>query len=103
MATLYTHQASNVRKTWALMTGFLVAIVAIGYAASWYMGNPALIYIAFGFAILMNIGSYWFSDKLVLSMTGARPATKAEAPELYNVVENLSITAGLPMPKVYIV
>lgn len=103
MATLYTQQASNVRKTWALMTGFLVAIVAIGYAASWYMGNPALIYVAFAFALLMNIGSYWFSDKLVLSMTGARPATKEEAPELYNVVENLSITAGLPMPKVYIV
>lgn len=103
MATIYTQQASNVRKTWALMTGFLVAIVAIGYAASWYMGNPALIYVAFAFALLMNIGSYWFSDKLVLSMTGARPATKQEAPELYNVVENLAITAGLPMPKVYIV
>jgi len=103
MATLYTQQASNVRKTWFLMTSFLVAIVAIGYAAAWYMGNPALIYIAFGFALLMNIGSYWFSDKLVLRMTGARPATKEEAPELYNIVENLSITAGLPMPKVYIV
>jgi heat shock protein HtpX len=103
MATLYTHQASNVRKTWFLMTAFLVGIVTIGYAASWYMGNPALIYIAFGFALLMNIGSYWFSDKLVLRMTGARPATKEEARELYNVVENLSITAGLPMPKVYIV
>lgn len=103
MATLYTQQATNVRKTWLLMTGFLVAIIAIGYVASWYMGNPAIIYIAFVFALLMNVGSYWFSDKLVLKMTGARPATKAEAPELYNIVENLSIAAGLPMPKVYIV
>jgi heat shock protein HtpX len=51
----------------------------------------------------MNVGSYWFSDKLVLKMTAARPATKAEFPELYNIVENLSITAGLPMPKVYVV
>ncbi len=103
MATLYTQQSSNVRKTWMLMTGFLVAIVAIGYAASWYTGNPSIIYIAFFFALLMNVGSYWFSDKLVLSMTGAKPVTKAEAPELYNIVENLSITAGLPMPKVYLV
>lgn len=103
MATLYTQQASNVRKTWLLMTGFLVAIIAIGYAVSWYMGNPAIMYIAFIFALFMNVGSYWFSDKLVLRMTGARPATKEEAPELYNIVENLSIAAGLPMPKVYIV
>lgn len=103
MATLYTQKSSNVRKTWLLMTGFLVAVVAIGYAASWYVGNPALVYVAFGFAIFMNIWSYWYSDTVVIKMTGARPATKEEAPELYNVVENLAITAGLPMPKVYIV
>lgn len=102
MATLYTQQSSNVRKTWMLMTGFLVAIVAIGYAASWYLGDPSIIYIAFFFALAMNIGSYWFSDKLVLRMTGAKPVSKAEAPELYNIVENLSIAAGLPMPKVYL-
>lgn len=102
MATLYTQQASNVRKTWMLMTGFLVGIVAIGYAASWYLGDPSIIYIAFFFALAMNIGSYWFSDKLVLRMTGAKPVSKEEAPELYNIVENLSITAGLPMPKVYL-
>jgi heat shock protein HtpX len=103
MATLYTQQASNVRKTWLLMTGFLVAVVAIGYAVSWYVGNPAIVYAAFGFAIFMNIWSYWYSDTVVIKMTGARPATKEEAPVLYNVVENLAITAGLPMPKVYIV
>lgn len=51
----------------------------------------------------MNIWSYWYSDTVVIKMTGARPATREEAPELYNVVENLAITAGLPMPKVYIV
>lgn len=103
MATLYTQKSSNVRKTWLLMTGFLVAVVAIGYAASWYVGNPALVYVAFAFAIFMNIWSYWYSDTVVIKMTGARPATREEAPELYNVVENLAITAGLPMPKVYIV
>lgn len=84
------------------MTGFLTAVIAIGYAAAWYLNNPLIVYIAVIFALGMNVYSYWFSDRLVLRMTGAKPVTKAEAPELYNIVENLAITAGLPMPKVYI-
>lgn len=103
MATLYTHQTANKWKTVMLMTVFLVLVIAIGYGASWYLGNPIILYAAVAFALLMNIGSYWFSDKIVLRMTGARQVTKQEAPDLYNIVENLSITAGLPMPKVYIV
>lgn len=103
MATLYTQQATNVRKTWFLMTGFFLAIIAIGYAVSWYLGNTTILYVAVIFALGMNFYSYWFSDTLVLKMTGARPATLEEAPELYRIVENLSITAGLPMPKVYLV
>lgn len=102
MATIYTQQDSNRFKTVILMTGFLVGVIAIGYAAAWYLGNPSIVYIAVAFALGMNVYSYWFSDKLVLSMTGAKPVTKAQAPELYNIVENLAITAGLPMPKVYI-
>ena len=103
MATLYTHQSSNVRKTWFLMTVFLVIVIAIGYTVSWYMGNPSIIYIAVIFALLINVGSYWYSDTLVIKMTGAVPATMKQHRELINVVENLAITAGLPMPKVYIV
>ncbi len=85
------------------MGGFFVAVIAIGYAASWYVGSPIILYAAVLLALGMNFFSYWFSDKLVLRMTGARPATKEEAPELYRIVENLSIASGLPMPKVYIV
>ena len=103
MATLYTQQSSNVRKTIMLMTFFFLLVIGIGYIASYFTGNPGILYIAFIFALIMNVGSYWYSDKLVLSMTGARPATREEFPELWNVVENLSITAGLPMPKVYVV
>ena len=95
MATLYTRQDSNRRKTIMLMTGFLVLVIAIGYAVSWYFENILFVIIAFAVALIMNIGSYWFSDKIVLRMTGARPVTAEEAPELYNIVENLSITAGL--------
>lgn len=103
MATLYTHQDSNIRKTWFLMAMFFALVIAIGYAVSWVMGNPAILYIAIFFALAMNVGSYWFSDKLVLRMTGAQPVTREQVPELYTIVENLAITAGLPMPKVYVV
>lgn len=103
MATLYTEQSRNIAKTWFLMVMFLAIVIAIGYAVSWYLGDSTFLYIAVAFAVLMNVGSYWFSDSLVIKMTGARPVSKSEAPILWNVVENLSITAGLPMPKVYIV
>lgn len=103
MSTLYTHQGENVRKTWLLMGFFLVIVIAIGYGASWYFGSSLILYGAIIFALLMNVGSYWYSDKIVLSMTGARQVTENEYPDLWNVVENLSITAGLPMPKVFVV
>jgi heat shock protein HtpX len=103
MATLYTHQGENIRKTWLLMTVFLVIVIAIGYGVSWYMNNSVIVYIAVGFALFMNVLSYWYSDKIVLTMTGAKPVTREEYFDLYNIVENLSITAGLPMPKVYVV
>ena len=85
------------------MAFFLVGVVAIGYALSWYFGNPAIMYVAIVFALGMNFYSYWYSDKLVLRMTGAREVTRQEEPVLYNIVENLAITTGLPMPKVYVV
>ena len=103
MATLYTHQGANIRKTWLLMTVFLVMVIGIGYGAAYMLGNPSILYIAVLIAVVMNVGSYWYSDKLVIKMTGAVPATKQEYPVLWNVVENLSITAGLPMPKLYVV
>lgn len=103
MATLYTQQGKNIRKTWFLMSMFLVLVIAIGYGVAWYLGDPIILYVAVIFALIMNVGSYWFSDKLVLSMTRAVPADPARHRELINIVENLSITAGLPMPKVYVV
>ncbi len=104
MATLYTHQSENVTKTWVFLTGFFVLIIAIGFVFSQALGNPSILYGAVILSIVMNVGSYWYSDKLVLSMVGARQIEKKEdAPELWNIVENLAITAGLPMPKLYIV
>lgn len=85
------------------MAMFLAIVIAIGYVAATIMGNPAILYGAIIFALVMNVGSYWFSDKLVLRMTNATPADPSVHRELINIVENLSITAGLPMPKVYVV
>ncbi|MCA9361708.1 zinc metalloprotease HtpX [Candidatus Kaiserbacteria bacterium] len=82
---------------------FLVMVIAIGYAIAWYLNSSIILYVAVAFALVMNITSYWFSDKIVLSMTNAKQIQKSDNPEFYNIVENLSITTGLPMPKVYIV
>jgi len=103
MATLYTQQSNNVTKTFMLMGVFMMFVIAICYYVSWYLDNPAILYIGAVFAMVSSVGSYWYSDKVVLSMTGARQISKEQAPELYNIVENLAITAGLPMPKVFIV
>jgi heat shock protein HtpX len=103
MATLYTEQSKNVTKTWALMTVFFVLIILIGYAFSQYYGNPNILYGFFIFSIILNVASYWYSDKIALSMNHAKQIKKEENPMLWNTVENLAITAGLPMPKLYII
>ncbi len=103
MATIYTQQAKNVRKTWIIMIVFLSTVIGVGYIASQYFGSVYILYIAIGMSLVMNIGSFWFSDKLAIKASGAKATTKSENPDLWNLVENLSITAGLPMPKLYII
>ena len=103
MATLYTHQSQNVTKTWLLMTAFFVVVIFLGWFFSIYYNSPNILYFFVAFSILMNFFSYWFSDKIVLRLAGAREAKREEYFDLYTSVENLSITAGLPMPKVYVV
>ena len=103
MATLYTHKDANIRKTWFLMFMFFVVVIALGWFISYVYDNQAILYFAVIFSIFMNVFSYWFSDKIVLSMYRAIPVTNESHPDLYNIVENLSITAGLPMPKVYVI
>ncbi len=85
------------------MTMFFVVVIGIGYIFARAWGNSLILYIAVGFSVFMNILSYWFSDKIILSMYRAEQVTNESHPDLYNIVENLSITAGLPMPKVYVI
>ena len=100
---LYEQRSSNIHRTWALVLGFLIVVIAVGYAISWYYGNPAILYIAVFIAVATNFYAYWQSDKLVLSMNHARPASREEFFDFYTVTENLAITAGLPKPKLYVI
>jgi heat shock protein HtpX len=103
MATLYTHRDENIAKTWVLMAIFLVVVIGIGWAVSYYYQNPGILVFAVIFALVMNVGSYWWSDKLVIAMSRAKLADGPEYEDLNHIVENLCITAGLPKPKVYVI
>jgi heat shock protein HtpX len=86
-------------KTAMLLAGLTVLLVLIGNA----LGGTTGIIIAFGFALLMNGVSYWFSDKIALGMAGAREVSPADAPELHRMVQELATYARLPMPRVYVI
>ncbi|MBP7811972.1 MAG: M48 family metallopeptidase [Candidatus Moranbacteria bacterium] len=101
MATLYAEKDKNIRLTWVYITGFLVFVIGVGFVFSQAMHSSAILYGCVLFSVLMSVGSYWWSDKIVLSMSGARPVAFEDNKELYRIVENLAITAGLPMPKIY--
>ena len=104
MATLYTHQDSNIRKTWFLMSVFLLVVIFIGWGISWYLDSPVILFVAVVCALFMNVFSYWYSDKIVVRMTGARLVPDdGTYRELHKIVENLAITAGLPKPSIYII
>lgn len=100
---IYQERSANIWRTWSLIAGFLVVVIAVGYAVAWYYQDSAILYIAIAIAFATNFYAYWGSHKLVLSMTHARPASRKEFFDLYTVTENLSIAAGLPMPKLYVI
>jgi len=100
--TLYTQAESNIRKTWFYLTFFLVLIILLGWFFSYYYQNQAILIWATILSVFTSFSSYWYSDKIVLAMTRARPIEKKDNPELYRLVENLCITAGLPLPKIYL-
>lgn len=89
----------NVMKTAFLLAVLTALFLLIGNAVG---GEQGMI-MAFGIAVVMNVGAYWFSDKIVLRMYGAREVSEAEAPSLHGMVRRLTIAAGIPMPKVYII
>ncbi len=109
---MYEHIAKNRAKTILIIIGFVFFLSLIGYFVGMYfdyrygMGTAysvALMLVALVIALFASFGSYYFSDRIVLSMTGARPVSREDDPRLYYMVEGLSIAAGLPMPAIYII
>lgn len=100
---MYDQIASNKRKTWFILVAFLVVIAFLGYALGIVWGDP---YFGVAVATLIGMGfsliSYYKGDKVVLQLSGARPASKKEFPYLINTVEGLALAAGIPKPKIYV-
>jgi len=103
MATLYTQKDKNIRKTWFLIFIFLIFIIGLGWVFSYQFQSPVILVIAVVFSSSISFISYWYSDKIVLKMSQAKEIKKQDNPELYRLVENLCITAGLPLPRIYII
>lgn len=101
---MYDQIASNKLRSTALILVFVLLVALIGYvfgqATDWgYLGLAAALVVAF----VMSWGSYWFSDRIVLSMSRARPVDRTVEPYLVNVVEGLAIAAGVPVPRAYVI
>lgn len=103
MTSLYTHKDSNIRRTWAIFTLFFIVVIGIGWVFSRIYGDPGILVVAVMFSSVMSIVSYWYSDKIVLAMSRAHPVNRENARELYNIIENLCITAGLPLPRIFVI
>ncbi|MCX6785783.1 MAG: M48 family metallopeptidase [Candidatus Komeilibacteria bacterium] len=101
---MYNQIASNKRKTWLLMAIFLTVIVLLGwvFGRAYNFGYGGII-MALILAILLNLFSYFKGDKVALAMAKAQPIQKSDNPYVYRLVENLCLTAGLPVPKIYLI
>jgi heat shock protein HtpX len=103
MASFWSEQSSNSLKTWALFAFFFALMMGIAYFAAWYFDFGAFgVAFAAIVAVLVTVGGYYYSDKIVLATTRARPANEKEHRYLINVVEGLSIAAGIPQPRIYV-
>jgi len=100
---MYDQITSNRNRTFLLFAMFLVVIIGLGYLFSVIYQENLILIIAVIFSVGMSWFSYFYSDRVVLNISGAKKIKKSDAPELYRTVENLCITAGLPLPKIYVI
>ncbi len=99
---MYKNISSNIRLTWLLMLGFFVFFVIFGYALSKWLGEPIILFAAVLISIIQALVSYYYSDKIALFSVGAREAKRNDYLGLHRLVENISIAAGLPKPRIYV-
>ena len=101
---MYEQISSNKRRTWLLILGAFLLLGALGYVLGMLYGTgPAGLVVALAIAALMSIGSYRYGDRIVLASAGAFEVSPQDEPRLHNIVEGLSIAAGVPKPRVYVV
>ena len=103
MASLFRQQELNQYKTYLLLVFFFVLFIAFGWVVSWYLESQFIFWLAIFIALAVNITAYWNSDKIAVRMTGARPVTRKEFFDCWNSLENLSISSGMEMPKLYVI
>jgi heat shock protein HtpX len=103
MATIYTNIASNKRRSFILIFLFVLLIVGLGYIFSIALDIYWIFPLAIILASIQAIASYWWSDKMVLAISGAKEVDRNTNQELYRLVENLAIASGLPKPRVYVI
>ncbi|PIU24116.1 protease, partial [Candidatus Berkelbacteria bacterium CG08_land_8_20_14_0_20_39_8] len=101
--TTYDRIGSNRRKTVFYIGVFLIFIIGLGYLFSYIYNSPGILIIAVIIAVLQALASYFWGDSIALYLTHANKVEKADNPELYRIVENLAITAGIPAPKIYLI
>lgn len=99
----YNAISQNKRKTILIIGAFLIVVTALGWVFSRAYGQPGLVGFAVVFASVSALISYYFSDSIALAMSKARQIDRKDSPELFRVVENLTIAAGLPLPRIYII
>lgn len=100
----YSEIAANKRRSLVLMFVFALAVLLMGFALGMYWGQPYLgLLLAFGISLAMVWGSYYYSDRIVLAMSNARPVERSEYPYLYHATEGLAIAAGIPAPRCYVI
>lgn len=85
------------------MLSFFIAVIGLGWAFSFIFNSPVILYVAVAFSIVMNVGSYWYSDKLALKTSGAKPADEKQFQEIHRILENLSITVGIQKPRLFVI
>lgn len=102
MANVYQYKDRNIHRTWFLMSAFLIVVIGLGWIFSYVFQSQAILTFAVIFSVVSAFISYWYSDSIALAMARAEQIDQKDNPELWHLVENLSIASGLPMPRVYI-
>lgn len=99
----YNNVSTNKNRTIFLLTMFLLVIIGLGWLFARVYDSPIILLIAIVVSVAQSLVSYYSGDKIALAVTGAREISSKDDLELFRIVENLSMTAGLPMPKIYLI